>query len=78
MSSVDNWEAARRSADRFQWVVIAVLIAITVAGFGAWVAYDNNQKANETCTEQKVREAKELGIPMYYDPRTGLASGCTD
>lgn len=78
MSSVQDWDDARRSADQHWWKVIAVLAVITVVGFGALFAYDSQQEANETCSERKAREAKELGIPMMYDPRTGLASGCTD
>ena len=78
MSSAQDWDEARKSADRFQWQVIAVLAIITIIGVAALFAYDSHQEANETCTEQKVREAKELGIPMMYDPRTGFAPGCAD
>lgn len=78
MNNEQDLDEARRAAQQFEWRVIAILIVVTIVGFWAFFAYEDHKLANETCTERKVRESKELGIPMMYDPRTGLAPGCAD
>jgi hypothetical protein len=80
MSMQQHWddEAARKAVDRAQWKFIGFLIAITTGALLGLVAYEDYQQANETCAERQERRSEELGVPMLYDPRTGLPAGCTE